>query len=95
MTNIHMSFHRELNCANKQRRAAVTPVINSSLTKAAVPSIMPDATRHFDLMAAALEYEVICPNCARVELASTSDMVKHLCNCGYGVYVEMLRTSPN
>jgi len=75
--------------------SAVEPVIITNLTKASAPSKMPDSTEKFDMTAAALEYEVFCPNCARVEIASTYDLVKHMCNCGYGVSVAMLRTSPN
>lgn len=89
--NIHMSFHRELNCAIKQKRATVTPVIVTG----AAPGELPDTTKPFDTLAGDLEYEVFCPNCARVESARTHDVFKHKCNCGYGVAVEMLRTSPN
>jgi hypothetical protein len=99
MENISMSFSQDLNCARKGQREAVKPVIATSLTKADVPEVprakMPDATKLFGTLAAALEYEVICPNCHRVEVASTCDLFKHKCNCGYGVSVEMLRTSPN
>jgi hypothetical protein len=92
MANISSIFSQDLNCVRKgQPEAAMLGII----TKADVPSKVPDAIKHFGIIAAALEYEVICPNCARVELASTSDLFKHKCNCGYGVYVEMLRTSPN
>jgi hypothetical protein len=97
MANISMSMNisRHLNCADKEQRDGVEPVIITSLIKAGAPSGMLDATMPLSTIANALEYEVFCPNCARCEIASTRDMVKHLCNCGYGVYVEMLRTSPN
>lgn len=90
MVNISSIFYQDLHCARKgQLEAASTDTI----TKADVGSIMPDATTHIDTVAAAFEYEVICPNCARVERANTSDLFKHKCNCGYGVYVEMVRMS--
>jgi hypothetical protein len=95
MATISMNFYRDLNCAHEGQHEAVKPVIITSLTKAGAPSKMPNATQNIDTIAATLEYKVSCPNCARVEFASTVDLFKHRCNCGYGVYVEMLQTSPN
>lgn len=74
---------------------AVEPVIITTLTTAGTPNERLDTTKYFGARAENLEYEVFCPNCARVEVARESDMFKHKCNCGYGVAVEMLRTSPN
>ena len=95
MTNISMNtnIHRELNYAHTEQRDAIKPVINS-LTKADRPSVMLDAIKPLSTVAADSRYEVVCPNCGRVEFASIGDLFKHKCNCGYGVFVEMLRTSP-
>ena len=95
MTNISKNFHLDLSCAYREPREVTKPVIVTSLTKAVMLSKMPDASAPVGTMATALEYEVFCPNCGRVEVASPGDPFKHKCNCGYGVYVEMSRTSPN
>jgi hypothetical protein len=95
MANISRNFHQDLTCARREPRAATKPVIVTSLTKAVMLSKMPGASASVGTVAATLEYEVFCPNCGRVEVASPGDQLKHKCNCGYGVYVEMLRTSPN
>jgi hypothetical protein len=95
MAHHSMSVYQDLSCAHKEQRNTVKPVIITSLTKAGALSQLPDATKQLSPMAASLEYEVFCPNCTRVEVASTYDLFKHKCNCGYGVSVEMLRTSPN
>jgi hypothetical protein len=95
MENISMSFYRDLSCAHKGHHDVVKPAIITSLIKAGAPSAMLDATKPLNTMAVDIKYEVFCPNCARVEFASISDLFKHKCNCGYGVSVEMLRTSPN
>jgi hypothetical protein len=90
-----MTLSRDVNCARQEQRAATKPVIVTTPAPANTLSEMPDVTALYGIRAEDLRYEVFCPNCARVELASTSDMFKHKCNCGYGVSVEMLRTSPN
>jgi hypothetical protein len=90
-----MTLYQDLNCVLKSERKDVKPVIATDLAAASVLSNLPDATKPLGTAIEDLKFEVFCPNCARGEIASTHDMVKHLCNCGYGVYVEMLRTSPN
>ncbi len=81
---------------NFQEAGAVTkPVVITNVTKAVVLNTLPEASECISTKAVALEYEVFCPNCARVEVGSTLNQSKHRCNCGYGVSVEMLRTSPN
>jgi hypothetical protein len=93
LATISMTLYQDLNCIHKSQPKAVKPV--TGLAVASVPSQLPAATKPLGTTTEDLEYEVFCPNCARGEMASTHDMVKHLCNCGYGVFVEMLRTSPN
>jgi lysyl-tRNA synthetase class I len=95
MENISRNFYQDLTCARSKHHEAAKPVSVTSRTKAVVLSEIPNTTKHSGTRAAALVYEVICPNCARVEIASMYDLLKHRCNCGYGVFVEMLRSSPN
>jgi hypothetical protein len=95
MATFRMNVYRDLNCALKEQHQDVKPFVNTSLTKASAPSARIDAIKPFGSMTENPEYEVFCPNCARVEFARESDMSRHKCNCGYGVAVEMLRTSPN